>query len=825
MRYISSEFRNSGHSKATLPGFGTGVDLVTCSFFFWTLGSSLQKNYVGFLRSLLYQIAEQREDLIPLMVSQDLMPDGKMSHSHEPIRILAWTKERLDYSLKRFLSSKPSAISVCLFIDGLDEFVGDEDMLLETLRLLSGTPRTHVCVSSRPEQIFRQGFAQSPRLRLQDLNHRDIQNTVKDRLGATLAEKFPYSPKMVDKLVTDVIFRSEGIFLWTELIIKDLQRGARNSDTLQELRERFARMPNTIEGLYQHMLDQLDRSYLQEAAKYFQLLMVTAEMEDLEVEWSNSTELTLLDCACAEEMAWSRVLSHDTTYFQSPEFHASCRNLETRILTRCTGLVEVSEHQIKKIRELRNVAGGHERVHVRHEASTVSCFLRAIQFIHKTVIEFLLNHEEFFQDPDWRISAGYTLTRGRLGVVSLMPILLSERDATSGSIKLKPEFVMDLVARLSRIETLWPRRSSCQEPRDITMQVVTETYDILGYVNESLNGSGRSLYDFVDIDSLDKPPSHIPFDDYVGFAAYFGQHEYISTYLAQTDRSLRDVDYVFLCGSSGLWPFIVGYEIGPLEFALAVQGYCKSVVDILKCLGNPVLYLKTDAPAKREIWNSKWVVFLDCSFQILDRMYRGTSGTQISKADVQYRQQIRQSLVLWKNAIAYFLDHDADVNITCYGSLWVGCSDPYDSKNIAISFMASETLLACIGRTFPHIDPEIRKEVEQLARSHGGQHRRTILSIKLDKEVYALTQEQSDRLLHAWAWEDGSLPETYPLVWSVHGICNGEEPQLVPSASPDPETERVLRILLDNIDRFRVTKDFVDNHPRNWYTNLDFGTQ
>ena len=807
-----------------MSGWGAGSDLLTCSFFFWALGNSLQKNYVGFLRSLLYQIAEQREDLIPLMMGQDLMPDGKMSYSPEPIRILAWTKERLDYALKRFLSNKPSSISVCLFIDGLDEFVGDEDLLLETLRLLSGTPQTHVCVSSRPEQIFLQGFTQSPRLRLQDLNHQDIEKTVKDRLGAKLTEKFPHSPEVVDKLMENVISRSEGIFLWTELIIKDLQRGARNSDNLQELRERFDRMPDTIEGIYQHMLDRLERPYLQEAAKYFQLLAADADFEDAQSKGFDGGYLTLLHCACAEEKAWSKVLSHDIAYFQSSEFHDICRNLETRILTRCTGLVEISEHRVEflegvwmKLQENYVVGVG-----TSQEASSVSCFLREIRFIHKTVIEFLRSHEELFHDPDWRITAAHTVARGKLGVLSLTPVTFCKEDVRPGLLKTSGSYILDLVSRLSWTEAVWPPRLSRQVTRDIGFQVVSQAYEILGYVNESLDGSGRSLFEFFRW-AGEEPSWFTRFHDCVGFAAFFGRHEYISAYVVETDRSPQDVEYLLLCAFSGLYPLYGDIGPGISGLALTIQGYCKIVTNLLEYSRHTDMYMRTVASAVTANWNSKWIMFLDCSLQFIDLLALWSSKQRM---DAQTRQQLEHSIVLWKNVIACFLEHDVDVNIILYGDLQLLTLDMSDfdsSTGVRIYFNTSDTLLAWAGRTFTHADLEVGKEVEDMVRSHGGQHRRTIVSVKIGGDVHPLTQEQSNRLLRAWAWEDGSLPGTRWTRWFSKDLGNRKELSLIPSTSPDARTERKLKILLDNIDQFKVTKEVFDNGGYFQRTTLDFG--
>ena len=796
-----------------MPGWSSGVDLVTCSFFFWTLGTSLQKNYVGFLRSLLYQIAEQREDLIPIMAGRNVMPGGT-GYSHEAVRIHAWTKERLDDALKRFLSNKPSSLRVCFFIDGLDEFVGDEDLLLETLRLLSGTPRTHVCVSSRPEQIFRQGFAQSPRLRLQDLNRPDIEKTAKDRLGATLAGKFPHLPEVVDQFVKDVISRSEGIFLWTELIIKDLQRGAGNSDNLQELRERFDRIPDSIEGLYEHMLERLERPYFHEATRYFQLLVACADFED--IARLDSPPITLLHCACAEGNAWSKVLSHDLGYFQSSEFHDSCRDLETRILTRCAGLVEISEprESIPEWILIEEGRGTYSDARFIQEASSVTCFLREIRFIHKTVMEFLQRHEEFFLDPEWRLTAAHTAARGQLGVLGLTPIIIRTNDARPGSLKIHQFPMADPLARISCIEDMWPSRLGRQVARDVATPVVSQTYEILRYVNESLNGSSITFYDFFK-HFFEKPSWSRPFDDCRGFAAFIGQNEYISEYMAQADRTSQDVEYLLLCTFLGF--YCLRHDTQPyspryVRHAHEVQGYCKIVTDLLKYSRDLDVYTKTAASAVGTNWNSKWLSFLDCS---LDYMISLLELVDYPKIDARTRQLVRHAIVLWKDATACFLEYDVDVNTslpTYLESYW------RDKRSLSrVSFTLSETLLAWSERTFARSDPEVRKSVEDTVRSNGGQHRRTIHSVEIGEDIYYMTQEQSDRLLG----EDQSLswPKELTRSWIVRNAGKWKELSLIPSGSPDPTTERKLKVLLDSIDDIRLSHD----HPG--LVDLDFGDE
>jgi hypothetical protein len=826
MKYITSDFRRFCRSGAASHRWGSGADLITCSFFFWALGSPLQKNYVGFLRSLLYQIAEQREDLIPMIMGHEAISEARPSHPREPVRIYAWTKERLDDALRRFLSGKPSSISVCFFVDGLDEFVGDEDLLMGTIRLLSRTPTTHVCVSSRPEQIFRQGFAKSPQLRLQDLNYEDIKKATKDRLDTTLQEKFPQVPWMIVELVADVVDKAQGIFLWAELVTKDLKKGARNSDSIQELHKRLGRTPNTIEGLYEHMLERLDKPYFQDAARYFQLITANQEYlalrfdEDLESKTWNSA-LTLLHCACADEKAWDYVLKNDLEHFQSPEFHDLCRNVETRILTRCAGLVEVSEHRETTLEGIFERADDMDAVRTNQGAQNLSYYLREIRYIHKTVMDFLQSHEEFFQDPDWRWTAVLTITRGRMGVVSLTPLMICEEDALLGPFEIEYSSVWRLLSRPSWTEAFWPAQTNCQAIRDSIIQVVEQAYEVLNHVSRSLNGLNHTLSNTCS--SYERfigmwKHGENSFHDCLGFAAFFGRHDYVSRHTAQTKITQEDAEYVLPCTIVGL-STLINCSFDTRRAALVVGGFFRIVMDFLPqsresqlCIGAGVSTCGVD----RE---SSWVMFLDCSPRFIGRLVAMLRGLGSSTAELQFLQKATQSIILWIDRVACFLNHNADANMILHSDLDIYCSDQLgQGRSSFLSFTAAETLLAWVRRTCKSADPTLTKEMEDLLRSHGGQHRRTFFSFTIDRDVYRLTREQSDRLLHAWSFEDGSLPAADPAGWSVKVSKEEQEP-----IKPDPIMERKLEVLLENIDRFKIREE--SRLTESFFTTLDFESQ
>jgi hypothetical protein len=111
---------------------------------------------------------------------------------------------------------------------------------------------------------------------------------------------------MIDNLIRQVCDKAQGVFLWLDIMIKDILRGARNKDTIDELCSRLENTPDTVEGTYEHMLNRLDKLYLREAVKYFRFLMTSSGYSD--------GQCKLLDF---EKLAWEHVLSNDLRFFES----------------------------------------------------------------------------------------------------------------------------------------------------------------------------------------------------------------------------------------------------------------------------------------------------------------------------------------------------------------------------------------------------------------------------------------------------------------------------------------------------------------------------
>ncbi|KAI4262467.1 MAG: hypothetical protein L6R42_002358 [Xanthoria sp. 1 TBL-2021] len=721
MKYISTELSSYCQSHDTLSAWG---DAVTCSFFFWNLGSSLQKNYVGLLRSLLFQIAVQQPGMITIMSNQYHPTGSSQGGFYGSTLIYTWTEQQLDNALRRFLKNKPQSMRVCMFIDGLDEFDGDETRLIDTIHDLSHASGTKVCASSRPEQIFRLGFAASPQLKLQDLNYPDIHKATVERLVPTLKNHVCCAQRKLDSLVHDVVEKSQGIFLWADLMTKDLKRGARNADSIEELEERLERTPETIDGLYEHMLSRLDKAYLRDAGRYFHQLLAFQETFRSGLGTTSALPPTLLGFACIEEGVSSHQFHKDPGLLQFSMVQEWCYRVETRILTRCAGLVEIAEHAVDYIPYL-----GPGTIELAEEG--VAGFVREVEFIHKSAADFVRSHEELFENSNWQSRGRFTAVRAQLPVARLAPIIISEPRSSTQD-KDKDRIVVDLWFIYDLMEASCPEDGCCQATRDAAIQIVDEIYDVLCYSNTTLNGptctmSGRANLGFdVETDGMDD--IH-PFEHRLGFAAYFGRHDYVAQYMASNSFSQGDVEYVLNCAILGC-----GWNFG---FSSTGRGLLHILLEYVPLSTDPYMMASHNFKSENIVRKSKWAAFATLSFPNFDRNMR-------IEVNLQYRLEWINH---WKDVIKTFFvqNANADPDITLKSS----AHGYFDGQELYFAF--EETIIAYIGRFAAKFRcAAVRMpltEIEDLLRAHGGTSCRKVHAVQNESSSLRVTDDQSDRVL------------------------------------------------------------------------------
>lgn len=283
----------------------------------------VQKTIIGLLRSLLYQMLSALPELIATISTNNVSPASQYG------AFPAWTETRLKNCLRAILSDLAKSHRVCLFLDGLDELDQSYAQVLSLVRDLMKHSNVKICLSSRPYRVFSDALSSSAMLRLHDLTAVDIRRYVTESLlpkgSMPILEDFGVTFSIPDTIVD----RADGVFLWAELVVREVNRGITNEDSQQQLKYRLNSLPDEIEQLYSYMLESIDAVYKVEAARSLALVLYgpcnLLQLSLLVHEGhNNNNPLAFADLSAAQTLDL-------------------CNSTARRLPTTCPGLLEIHD--------------------------------------------------------------------------------------------------------------------------------------------------------------------------------------------------------------------------------------------------------------------------------------------------------------------------------------------------------------------------------------------------------------------------------------------------------------------------------------------------
>lgn len=355
MKYIFEDPR----TKGALRQWGEETQLVSASFFFWNLGTDLQKSQSGLLRSFLYSILSNRPYLMAAVMPELLklavnMPEpGALEEPSYP-ELLRW--------FRRLLAQAAPTFRLFFSIDGLDEYDGDHQDLVDLIKTATCNPNIKFLVSSRPTPISLDAFSRAPTIHLHELTQKDMGKYVNDYLRDPFTKKHGQE---WESLVHEIVEKSCGVFLWVVLVCRSLLAGLRNYDNIKELRDRIDELPSDLKDLYTHMLRTVPLRYRRQASELFQVVLLATDVQIADVQLS---PLQLYFAVQQRDYVLSmpnKPMSHD-------EIDGKVEEVEGRIRSRSMGLLETRT----VTRTKQRFAPGSRKA-------------QSVEFIHKTAVEFL----------------------------------------------------------------------------------------------------------------------------------------------------------------------------------------------------------------------------------------------------------------------------------------------------------------------------------------------------------------------------------------------------------------------------------------------------
>ena len=552
MKYIIS----NQQTRERLKEWAGQNKLLSPYFFFWNVGTQLQKSHTGMLRSLLHSILTHYNDLIPA-VYPTLYAEGIPISNYEPPSYV-----ELKGAFERLKVRSASFLRICIFIDGVDEFEGDHrDMSTFLCSIASSAIK--VVVSSRPINACLNVFKSCPTLRLQDLTQDDMSVFIRDRLNthSMMAELRIESPERAATLEAEIQEKAEGVFLWVRIVTGLLLRGLDDGDDFDDLLPKLRALPSDLRELYTRMMQKMPSEYQVQASQMFQIF-----------EWwrlhgdEKPLELLLLSYAIQQP---STALTLRTNGWNVQIQSSYCERIGARVRSRCCGLLE-----------LRDV-------------STASIFWPStpvVAYLHRSVAEFVTSQEVWGHmlslTNDMKFNPGTYIACG------ILSILRTSYPSPDESKHLRASGISDQIEYNKRIVDL--AMDVCRQNTDI------EDSLIFGYM-EAVDKIMESTSQGLACDSIDRQDhqvslhwsirmaqsclqsetqhlqqtNHVPLSAQANIRS-FAAYNAIIPYLQAVNRSSKLVDVEFLIlFALGSWvdcEFSFPHRLETLQFLLQILG-------------------------------------------------------------------------------------------------------------------------------------------------------------------------------------------------------------------------------------------------------------
>jgi hypothetical protein len=333
--------------------------------FFWNSGTKMQRSMPGLLRCLLHQLLQERPELMSRVVSTHRWEDATRDVAKK------WSEAELRETLLRLATALSSSARILLIVDGLDEFEGSDQQRSEMVALLKTLTRTgnvKACLSSRPWNIYLEELEAYPKLCLEVLTYDDIRNYVHARLESS--DKFQRLKKIYPEastvIISPIVQKARGVFLWVILVVEELLRGLRDGDSLVKLQRTIEEIPADLDEYFMRMLQSIPLNYRREASALLQIKRYQASRPDIE-------SLPLMILAYFDSLQPDFVLQPSFEVFdwsdnETGKYIFDC--MRRRLNSRCMGLLEI-----------------------HHDSFDQTCLhlTAKVEFLHRTVRDFLLD--------------------------------------------------------------------------------------------------------------------------------------------------------------------------------------------------------------------------------------------------------------------------------------------------------------------------------------------------------------------------------------------------------------------------------------------------
>ncbi|KAI7783387.1 small s protein [Diaporthe eres] len=400
MKYINTNPK----LDVALSEWAAGHEIFKASFYFYYLGTEMQKSEMGLLRSLVLELLSTHQKPEPMFWRGEEqrffthLGSQNLALNTERIRIAFPERfESMQLSSKRPASFEPSRNELLmalnrifqhspdarffLSIDGLDEYDAESTEmsdLAEILKSICQRQNVKAVISSRPWAVFEDAFTARPRLRLHQLTHDDISFYVSDKMehDHRMQRLLRFHPEESKALMEEIVEASAGVFLWVRLVVQSLMEGLVNRDGVSDMQLRLRDLPTDLDELYRVMLKRVPDSYRRQTSRLLELVYYGTR---------DKWKLSLFGLHYAFELGEEEVLRAPIEPWPSQELDWVFESMERIIQSRCLGFVEVVHL------DTICLAHGPDTFDTRSKQKS------AVRFIHRSAVDFLRQPDTWSQ--------------------------------------------------------------------------------------------------------------------------------------------------------------------------------------------------------------------------------------------------------------------------------------------------------------------------------------------------------------------------------------------------------------------------------------------
>lgn len=375
MKCIMDDPRLEEHANV----WAGSYELSISSFYFWKLGSKLQKSLCGLYRALLWQMLKDDRSL-----AREAFPGWQANFNTTELG-----EKALRAALNRLIKACAPRKRYLILIDGLDEYedaesdttISEERLSQDILQMVkSGSVK--VIVASRPHRVFKCNFSHGRNLAIHDLTAWDLELYAHDRLlEDERIRPFGESVSAMERakllpLVRMIVQGSHGVFLWARVAVDLARVHIRYYHDLDRLEGILEKLHPDIEELFDQIMGMILNLRGPEKIEGLRYLALTSR-------WFATTAsrpdgwlpISILGIGC--ELSGQRITEswlQDNRKRLTAIGHNEPRS-SGRVESYCFGLLEIS-----------TIEGGARGDFLPNATRTV------IKPLHRTLMEYLSSH-------------------------------------------------------------------------------------------------------------------------------------------------------------------------------------------------------------------------------------------------------------------------------------------------------------------------------------------------------------------------------------------------------------------------------------------------